>query len=219
MKIKIILILLLQTVFCFAQNFECPEYKSDVAKWNKMKTSNKAWAKKVLAEFPLNVDGQIAFKYTIKNSPNKSVDELMSMAQGFIKQNFNLEKGAQMKIDTISNICYAEGRWSNVGQIMGLYNSASVNAEVKVRIKNFNDSIIFEVKVPHYILGSVDLFKGKLESRLLSPGEAYPAKASSDHKNTYAQAFINCHAYSLNTVSNFLSYLNSHLKDNGKDSW
>lgn len=209
----------MQSTFSIAQSFECPEYKEDVAKWNKMKTSNKTWAKKVLAEFPLNIDGQISFKYTIGNSPNKSIRELMSMAQGFIKQNFNLEKGAQMQIDTLSNTCYAEGRWSNVGQILGIYNATSINAEVKVRIKNFADSIVFEVKVPHYILGSVDLFKGGTESRLVLPANAYPVKSDSDHKKTYAQAFINCHAYSLNTVSNYLAYLNAHLKDNGEDAW
>ena len=212
--------LLLISISSSAQKFECKDYVVKQAQWNKtMLGSNKKWAKEAIKQFPLDTDGDIYYKYTVLNNCNKTTSELMTLGEGFLKSILNLDKGAGLKVDTVNNTCYGEGGWSNVGQVLGVYNATTINAELKIRIKINKDSIIFETKVPHYILGACDLFKGGTESGLISPGKAFPANLDSDHKEAYAQSFINCNAYSYNTMSNFLNYLNTHKDTKNIDVW
>lgn len=212
--------MLLFSIASVAQKFECKELNSNQVRWNKTESGgNKSWAKVAIKQFPLNTDGDIYYKYTVVNTCKKTIKELMEMSNGFLKSNFNQDKGAELKIDTVNNVCYGEGKWANVGQVMGFYNATLIHAELKIRIKVFADSLTFETKVPHYILGSADLMKGKTESDLVSPGDVFPSKLDSDHKESYAQAFINCNAYSYNTMINFLAYLNKHKDEKNNDVW
>ena len=203
-----------------AQKFECMDFVSKQAKWNAIKkSSNKNWAKEVIKQFPLNLDGDIYYKYTVFNNCNMTIKEMTKRCDGFLKSILNLEKGAEINIDTINNICYGEGKWANVGQVIGLYNATIIHAELKIRIKIYKDSLTFETKVPHYILGAFDLFKNGAESNLISPKDVFPSNLNGNHKESYSQAFINCNAYSYNIMSSFLSYLNKHIDDKIIDTW
>lgn len=218
-KTILFIALLLFSIASIAQNFECQELTSKLSRWNKTKSgNNKSWAKVAFKQFPLNKDGDIYYKYTVLNPSKKTIKEMMEMSKGFLKSNLNQDKGAEVKIDTVTNICYGEGKWANVGEVIGFYNSTIINAEIKIRIKVFADSLTFETKVPHYILGSFNLMKGT-DSDLVSPGDVFPLKQDSDHKESYAQAFINCNAYSYNTMNNFLAYLNKHKDEKESDVW
>lgn len=219
-KIILLVAMLLISIASVAQKFECMDFVSKLSKWNNTEVSgNKRWAKEAIKEFPLNVDGDIYYKYAVTNGLNKTTKEMIEISNGFLKSILNLDKGAEIKVDTINNICYGEGKWANVGQVTGLYNATIIHAELKIRIKVYKDSLTFEIKVPHYILGAFDLFKNGTESNLISPINVFPSNLDSDHKDSYAQAFINCNAYSFNTMSNFLSYLNTHKDDKNIDTW
>ena len=203
-----------------AQKFECMDFISKRAKWNAIKkSSNKKWAKEAIKQFPLNLDGDIYYKYTVPNNSGISTKKMIKRGDGFLKSMLNLEKGAEIKIDTINNICYGEGRWANVGKVLSLYNATIIHAELKIRIKIYKDSLTLETKVPHYILGAVNLVKNGVESNLISPKEVFPANLNSDHKESYSQAFINCNANSFYVMSSFLSYLNRHKDNKDIDTW
>jgi len=212
--------MILISISSVAQKFESKEFLNNQARWNKTaERSNKSWSKSAVKQFPLDADGDIYYKYTVSNTCNKTIKDMMELSKGFLKSILNLDKGAELKIDTVDNICYGEGKWTNVGQVMGLYNATTIHAELKIRIRVFTDSLTFETKVPHYILGAVDLMKSGTESNLVSPGSVFPSNLSSNHKDSYAQAFINCNAYSYNTMANFLAYLNKHKDDKSSDLW
>ena len=220
MKKYLLLLLAFMFITSIAQKFECMDFVSKQAKWNAIKkSSNKNWAKEVIKQFPLNLDGDIYYKYTVSNNSDMTIKEMTKRCDGFLKSILNLEKGAEINIDTINNICYGEGKWANVGQVTGLYNATIIHAELKIRIKVYKESLTFETKVPHYILGAFDLFKNGAESNLISPKDVFPSNLNGDHKKAYSQAFINCNAYSYNIMSSFLSYLNKHIDDKIIDTW
>ena len=68
-----------------AQKFECMDFVSKQAKWNAIKkSSNKKWAKEAIKHFPLNLDGDIYYKYNVSNNCNMTTKEMTKISYGFL---------------------------------------------------------------------------------------------------------------------------------------
>lgn len=223
-KIIILLSLLTISLFVKGQNlaqFNSESFTSDLLKFNSLAKKNmgsKKWSTELIKLFPLDENNCIHYKYDIFYADSEiSKKFVFDKSLIWVNQNFDVTHGATITADTTNYSIIAIGQWGSVGQHYGL-GATIIHVPMKMRIRIQQNKLTVEIKVQNYRMGSMNLYGKGIESALVAVSSVYPLNQKSDHKDSYAMAFINSNSNSLNTISNFLSFLNKS-DVNINDNW
>lgn len=178
---------------------------------------NKTWSKELLKAFPLDNINNIHYKYVITSYDSiLDKNEILKKSCIWMHKIFDVPNGEDVNVDSANFVIKAVGQWANVGQHYGM-GATIIHAPIKMRIVINDNNITAEIKVEHYRLGAYNPYGSGMESNLVPINAAYPCDMKSSHKESFAMAFINCNCYSLNSISNYINFLNKKDADINDD--
>lgn len=202
----------------FAQTWNCPEFDSDLAKYNevaqKYKSSgNKKWSQMLLQAFPVTNENTIQYQYVVKCDSTFNVEDISNSLLSWYKTKTpNAVPNASGAIEHLSVITVLQ----NVGRAIGYMNATFISAREEIAVDIKDNRIRVTVTVLNYF--GANTWNG-VES--IAPGGCYPVNAKGSQKDSHAMAFINCHCDAIYTIDSLIKYLNNNTKTilNGNDEW
>ena len=220
MKSKIILLLTLMLslgISTKAQVYTCEQLQEDIKSWNKLKNSNNTkWALAIRDKgmYKTNADGSFEYVYILQTTDSVDITTLRKIGFDFIEYSFNINNSTRADIETNSpkDGVIFKGIVNGVGEFVGLGEYNKINANVYFDIRFKPNRIRFSVKVQEYhVLKSSGA--ALVENRMVYVKDCFPIKEDSDHKKSYAMAFVNSNSKCLNFAYGYLDYLNKHIKE------
>ena len=202
----------------FAQTWSCPEFDSDLAKYNevakKYKSSgNKKWSQMLLEAFPVTSENTIKYQYVIKSDSTFNVADISNSLLSWYKTKTpNAVPNASGSPEHLSVIAVLQ----NVGRAIGYMNATFISAREEITVAIKENRVRATVTVLNYF--GANTWNG-VES--IAPGGCYPVNAKGSQKDSHAMAFINCHSDAINTIAGLIKYLNNNTKTimEGNDEW
>lgn len=220
MKSKIILVfalLFIMSLNANAQIYTCEQLQEDIQSWNKLKNSNNTkWAIAIRDKgiYKTNVDGSFEYVYIFKTTDSVDISTLRKIGFDYIEYVFNISNSTRADIETNSpkdGVIY-KGKVTGVGEFVGFGEYNKINANVHFDIRFKSNRIRFSVKIQEYqVLKSSGT--ALVENRMVYVKDCFPINEKSDHKKSYAMAFINSNSNCLNFAHRYLEYLNKHIKE------
>lgn len=95
-------------------------------------------------------------------------------------------------------------------QDLQTYNKINANIIFDIRFKP--NRIRFSVKIQDYQVIKTGSKGQLLQNKQVYVNNCFPLNPESDHKKSYAMAFINSNSKCLNYSNNYLDYLNRNIK-------
>ena len=216
-QISLIMMLLLG-MGANAQVYTCEQLQEDIKSWNTLKNSNNTkWANAIMDKgmYKTNTDGSFEYVYIFQTTDSVDIPTLRKIGFDFIEYVFNVGNSTRADIETNSpedGVIY-KGKVTGVGEFVGFGEYNKINANVHFDIRFKANRIRFSVKVQEYqVLKSSGA--ALVENRMVYVKDCYPINPNSDHKKSYAMAFINSNSNCLNFAHRYLEYLNKHIKEN-----
>lgn len=200
-----------------AQVYTCDQLQEDIKSWNALtKSNNSKWANAIMDKgmYKTNTDGSFEYVYIIKTTDSVDITTLRKIGFDFIEYVFNVNNSSRANMETNSpadGLIY-KGMVTGVGEYSGLgaYNKINANVHFDIRFKP--NRIRFSVKVQEYqVLKSSG--GALVENRMVYVKDCFPINPDSDHKKSYAMAFINSNSNCLSFAYRYLEYLNKHIKE------
>lgn len=196
-----------------AQKFSCQKLQEDIANWNKIKNEdNVKWANAIKENgyYNLNADGSLEYTYIVQSTDTLYVETIRQMTFDYIGlkyPNMNNSTRADMVTNSPKNGVIFIGKISNIGSYSGLYSATSINANVSYDIRFKPDRIRFSVKIQSYQIASFKTGTYDYQTEYVS--DCYPLNEKSGHKKSFAMAFINATSSCVNSIFQYINYLNS----------
>ena len=220
MKSKIILLLTLMLslgISTKAQFYTCEQLQEDIEFWNKLMNSNNTkWALAIRDKgmYKTNTDGSFEYVYILQTTDSVDIPTLRKIGFDFIVYAFNISNSTRADIETNSpqdGVIY-KGKITGVGEFIGFGEYNKINANVHFDIRFKSNRIRFSVKIQEYQV--LKTSGGSLvENRMVYVKDCFPLNEKSDHKKSYAMAFVNSNSNCLNLAKRYLDYLNKHIKE------
>lgn len=200
-----------------AQVYTCEQLQSDIKAWNEIKNSNNTkWANAIKEKglYKTNTDGSFEYVYILNTTDSVDIPTLRKISFDFLSYVFNISNATRADMETNSpedGVIY-KGKVAGVGEFVGFGEYNKINANVHFDIRFKPNRIRFSVKVQEY---QVIKTSGAaiLQNNIVYVKDCYPMNQNSDHKKSYAMAFINSNSNCLNFSKRFLDYLNKHIKE------
>ena len=220
MKSKIILLLalmLLMGISTEAQVYTCDQLQEDIKSWNKLKNSNNTkWALAIRDKgmYKTNTDGSFEYVYILQTTDSVDIQTLRKIGFDFIGYVFNIGNSTRADIETNSpqdGVIY-KGKVTGVGEFVGFGEYNKINANVHFDIRFKPNRIRFSVKVQEYQVLKTS-GAALVENRMVYVKDCFPINENSDHKKSYAMAFVNSNSNCLNFAHIFMEYVNKHIKE------
>lgn len=219
---RIFIILLAFTIFTNSnsQEFTCESLSNDITQWNnlaaKYKSNNKKWAEAILKEklYNFNSDGSFEETFIFESNDSVNIETLKDLTINFFEYYFNLNNESRADLEIISNNSGVNfsGTIKKVGEFTGLYVYNLVNAKIRFSIRFKPNKIKFAVKIESYHVVKSST-SGIIQNKIVYVNECYPINEQSDHKQSYAMAFINSNSQLTNWAVKYKDYINKHLKE------
>ena len=200
-----------------AQVFSCEQIQKDVDSWNQIKKSNNVkWAESIRDNelYKTDADGSLEYVYILTTTDSVEISKLRKIGFEFIQYYFNTSNStvADMESNSPSDGVIFSGHISKVGEHSGLGTYNRINASVRFDIRFKPDRVRFSVKIQHYqVIKSTA--QGVIQNDIVSLSNCFPINPNSEHKKSFAMAFINSNSKCLNYSKGFLNYLNKHIKE------
>jgi hypothetical protein len=198
MKSKIISILalsLLMSIVAKAQVYTCEQLQEDIKSWNQLKSGNNTkWANAIKDKgmYKTNADGSFEYVYILQTTDSIAIPTLRKIGFDFIEYVFNTTNSTRADIETNSpedGVIY-KGKVTGVGEFVGFGEYNKINANVHFDIRFKPNRIRFSVKIQEYqVLKSSG--GALVENRMVYVKDCFPINPNSDHKKSYAMAFVN----------------------------
>ena len=209
--------MLFVSIILDAQVYTCEQISRDVQLWNSLKNGNNTkWANAIKAKgmYKTNADGSFEYVYILHTTDSVDIPTLRKIGFDFIEYIFNIDNSTRADIETNSpqdGVIY-KGKIHRVGEFVGFGEHNIINANVYFDIRFKPNRIRFSVKVQEYqVLKTVGA--ALVENRIAYVKDCFPINQNSDHKKSYAMAFINSNSGCLNFSDKYLTYLNKHIKE------
>lgn len=219
---KIYILTLLSAIFLsnisFAQTLTCEELNSDIEKWNSFKSNNNdKWANAIKDNklYSMNSDGSFEYVYIMHSKDNLDIATLRKIGFDFINYYFpNIDNATRADMETNSpdNGVIFKGLFTSLGEAVGVFSYSKINGNVFFDIRFKADRIRFSIKIQNYQV--IKASNGVIVKNYTQyVNNTYPLNQKSDHKKSYAMAFINANSECLNYASNFFNYVNKHVAE------
>ncbi len=224
-QIVLLLSLFLITISSNAQKesdfFTSPEFMTDIQEFNKTtKGSNKKRCQLLMKqEKHMNDDGEIQYQYVLHAKDTLNKQHFLETVKKWAKSNYkDYEKSTITETDSIAEYT---GYFTNIGQVMSVFNATIINAISYIRIEAKSDRIRITATVRHYSMAQSGV--DGVKTALTLPKDVYPYH-DSENKSSYAQAYINSHYNLITKVAEIMYYFNKNyptLSDRKKkdDDW
>jgi len=220
MKSKIISILaltLLMSMGAKAQVYTCEQLQEDIKSWNQLKSgNNNKWANAIKDKgmYKTNADGSFEYVYILHTTDSVDITTLRKIGFDYIEYAFNISNSTRADIETNSpkDGVIFKGEVNGVGEFVGFGEYNKINANIYFDIRFKPNRIRFSVKVQEYQVLKTS-GAALVENRLVYIKDCYPINEKSDHKKSYAMAFVNSNSKCLNFAYGYLDYLNKHIKE------
>ena len=215
--ISIIALLFLMSMGAKAQVYTCEQLQEDIKSWNKLKnSSNTKWANAIKDKgmYKTNTDGSFEYVYIFQTTDSVDIPTLRKIGFDFIEYVFNVGNSTRADIETNSpqdGVIY-KGKVTGVGEFVGFGEYNKINANVHFDIRFKPNRIRFSVKVQEYQVLKTS-GAALVENRMVYVKDCFPINQNSDHKKSYAMAFVNSNSNCLNFANRYLDYLNKHIKE------
>lgn len=204
------------SVIIYAQEYTCEKLKEDITAWNACTNNNNTkWAKAILEQgaFKQNVDGSFEYVYIMNTEDSVDIKALRNISFNYIGLNFNIDNAVRADMETNSpdNGVIFQGKLIGIGEFVGFGEYNKINGNVHFDIRFKPNRVRFSVKIQDYqVLKYID---GTLVQNYIAlVKDTFPLNPDSNHKKSYAMAFINANSKCLNFASSYLSHLNKHVK-------
>lgn len=217
---RITFLLLACILYCIAsaQTWSCPEFDTDLAKYNEVAKKyknygNKIWSQRLLEAFPVTNENTIKYQYVIKSDSTFSVEDISnSLLTWYKTKTPNAVPNSTGSPEHLSVIAVLQ----NVGRAIGYMNATFISAREEITVDIKDNRVRATVTVLNYF--GANTWSG-VES--IVPGACYPVDPKGSQKDSHAMAFINCHSDAINTISSLIKYLNNNTKTiaEGNDDW
>lgn len=202
----------------FAQTWSCPEFDSDLAKYNEVAkkykgSGNKKWSQMLLQAFPITNENTIQYQYVIKSDTTFTVEDISNTLLSWFKIKVpNAVPNASGSPEHLSVIALLQ----NVGSAVGYMTATFISAREEITVDIKDNRVRITVTVLGYL--SANTWSG---AESVTPGGCYPVNAKASQKDSHAMAFINCHSDAIDTVGSLIKYLNNNTQTilEGNDEW
>lgn len=215
-----ILLLFCLSFMCLAlhaQHYSCEKLEEDIKAWNLCtnKKSNTKWANAILEQgaFKQNVDGSFEYVYIMNCTDSVDIKTLRNISFNYISVEFNTDNAlrADMQTNSPEDGLIFQGKLLTIGEFTGFAEYNKINGNVYFDIRFKPNRIRFSVKVQDYQV--IKYFDGVLvENYSVLVKNCFPINPESNHKKSYAMAFINANSKCLNFANRYLEYINKHVK-------
>ena len=219
-KLTTLLLMLLMGMSVNAQEYTCEQLQEDIKSWNTLKNSNNTkWANAIKDKgmYKTNTDGSFEYVYIFQTTDSVDIPTLRKIGFDFIEYVFNVNNATRADMETNSpedGLIY-KGMVTNVGEFVGLGEYNKVNANVHFDIRFKTNRIRFSVKIQEYQVLKYSSSTGAVvQNRMVYVKNCFPINPNSDHKKSYAMAFVNSNSSCLNFAHKYLEFLNKHVKEN-----
>ena len=200
-----------------AQHYSCEKLEKDIKAWNLCinKKNNTKWANAILEQgaFQQNVDGSFEYVYILNCTDSVDIKALRNISFNYISTQFNTDNAlrADMETNSPTDGLIFQGKLLTIGEYTGFAEYNKINGNVYFDVRFKSDRIRFSVKVQDYQV--IKYFDGTLvENYTVSVNECYPINPESNHKKSFAMAFINANSKCLNFANTYLEYINKQVK-------
>lgn len=209
----------LVSVAAFSQTYTCDKLAQDIAAWNKIinKKDNVKWATAIkdAGLYKQNADGSFEYVYILTTTDSVDVKTLRNIGFNFIGYKFpNIDNAIRSDMTTNSpeDGVIFKGRISDIGYYDGFVEVNKIHGNVIFDIRFKPNRIRFSVKVQNYQV--IKYSQGTiLQNYTEYVKNCFPLNEKSNHKKSYAMAFVNANSKCMNFASQFLNYVNSNLKE------
>lgn len=200
-----------------AQHYVCEKLEADIEAWNACtnKNSNTKWATAILGQgaFKQNVDGSFEYVYILNTNDSVNIKTLRDISFNYIALNFNTDNAlrADMETNSPDDGVIFQGKLVGLGDYTGFASYSKINGNVYFDIRFKPNRIRFSVKIQDYQV--IKYFDGALvENYSVMVKDCFPINSESNHKKSFAMAFINANSKCLNYANSYLEYLNKNVK-------
>lgn len=214
-KCLIVLSLMILTIGTHAQKFECPKLFEDAKLWNSItgNDTKRALGIKDKGFYKMDVNGSFEYVYIMETTDSLNVNTLRKIGFDFIVHYFNVNNAsrADMETNSPSDAVIFQGVFPKIGGFNSGFEQNQVDANVYFDIRFKPNRVRFAIKVMDYKvlkLSSITLSSFKQ----VYVSNCFPINEKSDHKKSYAMAFLNANSKCMNYASFFLDYLNKNIK-------
>ena len=198
-----------------AQTFKCPKIFEDAKIWNSVKGSDtkRAIELKNKGIYKMDVNGSFEYVYIMTTTDSVSIPTMRKIGFDFIARYFNVSNATRADIETSSpeNGIFFKGFIPKIGSFNSGFEYNQVDASIYLDIRFKPNRVRFAIKVEDYKvlkLSSVTVSGTKQ----VYVSDCFPIKEDSDHKKSYAMAFLNANSKCMNYAYFFLDYLNKNIK-------
>jgi len=214
-RIFLFIALLLNAIRGVAQTFECPKVYEDAKVWNSVKGSDtkRAVELKDKGIYKMDVNGSFEYVYIMTTTDSLSIPTMRKIGFDFIARHFNVSNATRADIETSSpddGIIF-KGFIPKIGGYNSGFEYNQVDASIYLDIRFKPNRVRFAIKVEDYKvlkLSSVTVSS----SKQVYVSDCFPINENSDHKKSYAMAFLNANSKCMNYAYFFLDYLNKNIK-------
>lgn len=223
--------ILVCSTICNAQvQFSCSQIVEDNQKWNELasnyKNDNVKWANgiKDTGTYKLNADGSLEYVYIIEATDTVDTTLLRERTFDYICFYFNMdnESRANMVTNSEGDGVFFNGKFLDIGEFVGFGETNHIHADMTFNIKFKPNRIRFSLKIEKYQVLKIGT-KGEIyQNRNVYLSSTYPLNQESDHKKSYAMAFINGNSRCISYAIKYVMYLNQHFSETTKaeeDEW
>lgn len=200
-----------------AQVYTCEQLQKDIQSWNTLKNSNNTkWATAIMNKgmYKTNIDGSFEYVYIFQTTDSVDIPTLRKIGFDFIEYVFNIDNSIRANVETNSpkDGVIFKGSVIGVGEFFGFGEYNRINANVYFDIRFKPNRIRFSVKVQEYQVLKTS-GAALVQNKIVYVKDCFPINQKSDHKKSYAMAFINSNSNCLNFAQRYLDYLNKHIKE------
>ena len=200
-----------------AQVYSCEQLQKDIQSWNTLKNSNNTkWATAIMNKgmYKTNIDGSFEYVYIFQTTDSVDIPTLRKIGFDYIEYVFNIDNSTRANIETNSpqDGVIFKGKVTGVGEFFGFGEYNRINANVYFDIRFKPNRIRFSVKVQEYQVLKTS-GAALVQNRIVYVKDCFPINQKSDHKKSYAMAFVNSNSNCLNFAHRYLDYLNKHIKE------
>lgn len=200
-----------------AQVYTCEQLQKDIQSWNTLKNSNNTkWATAIMNKgmYKTNIDGSFEYVYIFQTTDSVDIPTLRKIGFDFIEYVFNIDNSIRANVESNSpkDGVIFKGSVIGVGEFLGFGEYNRINANVYFDIRFKPNRIRFSVKVQEYQVLKTS-GAALVQNKIVYVKDCFPINQKSDHKKSYAMAFINSNSNCLNFAQRYLDYLNKHIKE------
>lgn len=226
MRLSFLTIMLLFCTSIFSQQFQCEKMHDDIKKWNEIKQpkNNTKWANAIVSNklFQQNSDGSLEYVYIFNSTDSFNIETIRKISFDFIGYEFpNLDNAtrADMQTNSPKNGLIFKGKILKLGIFNGMMEVNQIHGNVLFDIRFKPNRIRFSIKIQNYQVVKANS-AGLAENYIEYINKCFPLNQESNHKKSFAMAFINANSNCLNYTKKYLDYLNTHIKESQPtDEW